>query len=65
MLKIYALWDECHGIVAYYADKDTAKRSCQINAEGYDITPDTELDYDGEKYWGWSFSYIETIEVIE
>jgi hypothetical protein len=63
---IYAVHDECHGIIGYYAYESTARKVCEINAEGYDIDPKTtELDYNGEKWWGWCFSYVERIEVIE
>lgn len=66
MLKIYAIHDECHGNIGCYADFAKAQKSCKENAKGYDIDPDKEpLDYEGEKYWGWAYSYIETIEVIE
>jgi hypothetical protein len=63
---IYAVHGECHGIIGYYAYESTARKVCEINAEGYDIDPKTtELDYDGEKWWGWWCSYVEKIEVIE
>lgn len=62
---IYAVHDECHGIIGYYANETTAKKVCEINAEGYDITPDTPLDMEGDTHWGWDQSYVEKIEVIE
>ena len=63
---IYAVHDECHGIIGYYAYESTARKVCEINAEGYDIDPKTtELDYDGNMWWGWWFSCVEKVEVIE
>lgn len=63
---IYALHDECHGIIGYYANDYTAKERCKENAKLYNIDPaTTELDYDGAWHWGWTDSYIERIDVIE
>lgn len=63
---IYALHDECHGIIGYYAHEDKVKEACKKNAKLYDIDPDTtDTDYDSYWWWGWSEAYIERIEVIE
>ena len=62
MLKVYAVHDECHGIIGYYANEDKAKERCKANATLYDIDPEVDpLEYD----WGWDCSYVEEIEVIE
>lgn len=62
MLKVYAVHDECHGIIGYYADFAKAQKRCKENATLYDIDPEVDpLQYD----WGWDCSYIEEIEVIE
>ena len=66
MFKVYAVIDECHGIIGYYADFVKAQKRCKENAKDYDIDPDKEpLDYEGERYWGWAYSYIVTEEVEE
>lgn len=59
---IYAVHDECHGIIGHYANEDKAKEVCKENAKGYDIDPEVDqLVYN----WGWEQSYVERIEVIE
>lgn len=66
MFKVYAVIDECHGNIGYYADITKAKERCKENAKDYDINPDKdELEYDGERYWGWTFSYVVAEEVEE
>ena len=63
---IYAVHDECHGIIGYYANEDKAKEVCKENVKTYDVDPKTaELDYDGNVWWGWWFSCVERVEVIE
>ena len=59
---IYAVHDECHGIIGYYAYESTAQEVCKENAKLYGIDPEVDpLEYD----WGWEMSYVERIEVIE
>ena len=59
---IYAVHDECHGIIGYYANEDKAKEVCKENTKLYDIDPEVDpLEYN----WGWEMSYVEEIEVIE
>ena len=59
---IYAVHDECHGIIGYYANEDKAKVACKANARLYGIDPEIDpLECD----WGWEMSYVERIEVIE
>lgn len=59
---IYAVHDECHGIIGYYANEDKAKEVCKENVKLYGIDPEVDpLEYN----WGWEMSYVETIEVIE
>ena len=59
---IYAVHDECHGIIGYYANEDKAKEACKENVKLYDIDPEVDpMEYD----WGWEMSYVEEIEVIE
>ena len=64
---IYAVHDECHGIIGYYANEDKAKEVCKENAKGYGIDPKTaEFDYYGNnRWWGYGCSCVERIEVIE
>ena len=62
MFKVYAVIDECHGIIGYYANEDKAREACKENAKLYDIDPEVDpLEYN----WGWEMSYVERIEVIE
>ena len=69
MKYIWALEDECHGNIGYYANEDKAKVACKANARLYGIDPETTpLDYDNEwcYAWGWEgATYIKRIEVIE
>ena len=68
MKYIWALCDECHGIIGYYANEDKAKVACKANARLYGIDPEIDpLECDSELFyvWGWEVSYIKKVKVIE
>lgn len=68
MKYIWALEDECHGTIGFYANEEKAKVACKANARLYGIDPEIDpLDYDGELFyiWGWEMCYIKKVEVIQ